>query len=122
MSVAIKWIVNLIRDRALNLTGNVLLYNSVRWFSHGAVLERLVAMSPHIISFLEEICHPVAKLDTQFTIGPCVLADIYGHLNKLSMLIQGRQKMQVVQSSKRAYWHALSLRNVTHRVELFCVT
>ena len=117
MSVAIKWIVNLIRDRALNLTGNVLLYNSVRCFNHGAVLEILVAMSPHIIRFLS-----VAKLDTQFTIGLCVLADIYGHLNKLSMLIQGRQKMQVVQSSKRAYWHALSLRNVTHRVELFCVT
>ena len=70
-------IVNLIRTRALNHRrfqnhmatfdaeyDDVLFYNSVRWLSRGAVLERFVALLPHIISFLEEIGRPVAKLDT----------------------------------------------------------
>ena len=97
-------IVNLIRARALNHQrfqnhlvtfdaeyGDVLFYNSVRWLSRGAVLERFVALLPHIISFLEEIGRPVVKLDTQFQIRLCVLAEIFGHLNKLNMLLQGRQ-------------------------------
>ena len=51
-------------------------------------MERFVALLPHIISFLEEIDRPVAKLDTQFQIRLCVLADIFGHLDKLNMLLQ----------------------------------
>ena len=79
-------IVNLIRARALNHRrfqnqlvtfdaeyGDVLFYNSVRWLSRGAVLWRFVALLPHIISFLEEIGRPVAKLDTQFQIRLCLL-------------------------------------------------
>ena len=84
-------IVNLIRARALNHRrlqnhlatfdaeyGDVLFYNSVRWLSRGAVLGRFVALLPRIISFLEEIGRPVTKLDTQFQIRLCVLADIFG--------------------------------------------
>ena len=78
----------LIRACALNLTGSVCLLSR-----HHAVLERFVAMFPHNISFLDEINHPVAKLDAQFKIGLCVLAENYGHPNKLNMLLQERQKM-----------------------------
>ena len=91
-------IVNRIRGRAFNHRqfhnhlvafdaeyGNVLFYNSFRWLSHGAVLEKFVALFLHIVSFLEEI----AKLNTQFKIRLCVLADIFGHLNRLNMLLQG---------------------------------
>ena len=98
-------IVNLIRARALNHRKfqnhlakfdaeycDVLFYNRVRWLSRGAVLEIFIALLPHIISFLEEICRPVAKLDTQFQIRLCVLADIFRHLNMLNMLLQGRQR------------------------------
>ena len=97
---------NLIRARALNHRrfqnhlatfnaeyGEVLFYNSVRWLSREAVLERFVALLPRIISFLEEIGRPVAKLDTQCQIRLCVLADIFGHLNKLNVLLQRRQKL-----------------------------
>ena len=95
-------IVNLIHAHALNHRrfqnhlatfeaeyGDVLFYNSVRWPSRGAVLERCVALLPRIVSFLEEIGRSVAKLDTQFQIRLCILADIFGHLNKLNMLLQG---------------------------------
>ena len=59
----------------------------------GSVLERFFALLLHIICFLEEIGLPVAKLDTQFQIRLCVLADICGHLSKVDMLLQGRQKL-----------------------------
>ena len=59
----------------------------------GAVLGIFIALLHHIISFLEEIGRPVVKLDTQFQIRLCVLADIFGHMNKLNMLLQGRQKL-----------------------------
>ena len=62
-------------------------------FLTSSVLERFVALLPHIISSLEEIGRPVAKLDTQFQIRLCVLADIFGNLNKLNMLLQGWQKL-----------------------------
>ena len=65
----------------------------LHWLSHGAVLKRFVALLPHIISFLEEIGRPVTKLDTQFQIRLCFLADIFRHLNKLNMLLQGRQNL-----------------------------
>ena len=58
-----------------------------------AVLERFVALLPRIISFLEEIYCSVANLDTQFQIRLCVLADIFGHLHQLNMLLQRRQKL-----------------------------
>ena len=58
-------------------------------FLTSSVLERYVALLPHIINFLEEIGRPVAKLETQFQIRFCVLADIFGHLN---ILLQGSQK------------------------------
>ena len=99
-------IVNLIRARALNHRrlqnhmatfhaeyGDVLFYNSVRWLSRGAVLERFVALLPHIISFLEEIGRPVAKLDSQSQIRLCILTYIFGHLNNQNILLQGRQKL-----------------------------
>ena len=44
-------------------------------------------------SFLEGIRRPIAKLDTQFQIRLCVLADIFGNLNKLNVLLQGRKKL-----------------------------
>ena len=58
--------VNLIRTRSLNHRrfqnhlaalddaefGDVLFYNSVRWLSRGAFLERFAALLPHIVSFL----------------------------------------------------------------------
>jgi len=39
--------------------GDVQFHNSVRWFSHGAVLERFVALFPHTFSFRqrENILH-----------------------------------------------------------------
>ena len=66
--------VNLIRARSLNHRsfqnhlatlddaefGDVLFYNSVRWLSRGAFLERFAALLPHIVSFLKEIDHPVS--------------------------------------------------------------
>ena len=58
-------------------------------FLTSSVLERCVALLPHIINFLEEIGRPVAKLETQFQIRFCVLADIFGHVN---ILLQGPQK------------------------------
>ena len=100
--------VNLIRARSLNHTrfqnhlaafddaefGDVLFYNSVRWLSRGAVLEICSALLPHIVSFLKEIDHPVAHLeDDRFRVRLCVLTDIFGHLNKLNLLLQGRHKL-----------------------------
>ena len=60
---------------------------------HGAVLERFVTLFPHTTCFLEEIYHPVAKLDTRLKIRLSVLADIFRHLNKLNLLLQGQQKL-----------------------------
>ena len=100
--------VNLIRARSLNHRrfqnhlaalddaefGDVLFYNSVRWLSRGAFLERFAALLPHIVSFLKEIGHPVAHLvDAKFRVRLCVLTDIFGHLNKLNLLLQGRHKL-----------------------------
>ena len=68
--------------------GDVLVYNSVRWLSRGAFLERFAALLPHIVSFLKEIYHPVAHLeDDKFRVRLCVLTDIFGHLNKLNLLL-----------------------------------
>ena len=69
--------VNLIRAHSLNHRrfqnhlaalddaefGDVLFYNSVRWLSRGAFLERFAALFPHTVSFLKEIDHPVAHLE-----------------------------------------------------------
>ena len=100
--------VNLIRARSLNHRrfqnhlaalddaefGDVLFYNSVHWLSQGAFLERFAALLPNIVSFLKEIDHPVAHLeDDKFRVRLCVLTDIFGHLNKLNLLLQGRYKM-----------------------------
>ena len=100
--------VNLIRARSLNHRrfqnhlaalddadfGDVLFYNSVRWLSRGAFLERFAALPPNIVSFLKEIDHPVAHLeDDKFRVRLCVLTDIFGHLNKLNLLLQGRHKL-----------------------------
>ena len=63
---------NLIRARSLNHRnfqnhlaaledaefGDVLFYNSVRWLSRCAFLERFAALLPHIVSFIKEIDHP----------------------------------------------------------------
>ena len=100
--------VNLIRARSLNYRrfqnhsaalddaefGDVLFYNSVRWLSRGAFLERFAALLPHIVSFLKEFDHPVAHLeDDKFRVRLCDLTDIFGHLNKLNLLLQGRHKL-----------------------------
>ena len=100
--------VNLIRARSLNHSrfqnhlaalddaefDDVLFYNSVRWLSRGAFLEIFAALLPHIVSFLKEIDHPVAHLqDDNFRVRLCVLTDLFGHLNKLNLLLQGRHKL-----------------------------
>ena len=100
--------VNVIRARSLNHRrfhnhlaalddaefGDVLFYNNVRWLSRGACLERFVALFPHIVSFLVEIGRPVAHLENdKFRVRLCVLTDIFGHLNKLNLLLQGRAKL-----------------------------
>ena len=100
--------VNLIRARSLNHRrfqnhlaalddaefGDVLFYNSVRWLSRGAFLERFAALLPHMVSFLKEIDHPVSHLeDDKFRVRLCALTDIFGHLNKLDLLLQGRHKL-----------------------------
>ena len=73
--------------------GDVLFYNNVRWLSRGAFLERYAALLPHIVSFLKEIDHPFAHLeDDKFRVRLCVLTDIFGHLNKVNLLLQGRHK------------------------------
>ena len=94
--------VNLIRARSLNHRrfqnhldalddaefGDVLFYNSVRWLSRGAFLERFAALLPHIVSFLKEIDQAVAYLeDDKFRVRLCVLTYIFGHLNKLNLLL-----------------------------------
>ena len=94
--------VNLIRTRSLNHRrfqnylaalddaefGDVLFYNSVRWLSRGTFLERFAALLPHIVSFLKEIDHPVAHLeDDKFRVRLCILTDIFGHLDKLNLLL-----------------------------------
>ena len=57
--------------------GDVLFYNSVRWLSRGACLERFVVLFPHIVSFLVEIRRPVAHLENdKFRVRLCVLTDI----------------------------------------------
>ena len=86
--------VNLIRARSLNHMkfqnhlaafddtefGDVIFYNSVRWLSRCAFLERFAALLPHIVSFLKEIDHPVAHLvDDKFRVRLCVLTYIFGH-------------------------------------------
>ena len=74
--------------------GDVLFYNSVRWLSRGAFLVRFAALLPHIVNFLKEIDHPVAHLeDDKFRVRLCVLTDIFGHLNKLNLQLQGRHKL-----------------------------
>ena len=46
------------------------------------------------MSFLKEIDHPVAHLeDDKFRVRLCFLTDIFGHLNKLNLLLQGRHKL-----------------------------
>ena len=41
-----------------------------------------------------EICRPVARLENdKFRMRLCVLTDIFGHLNKLNLLLQGRAKL-----------------------------
>ena len=100
--------VNLIRARSLNLRwfqnhlaalddaefGDVLFYNSVRWLRRGAFLERFAALLPHIVRFLKEIDHPVAHLeDNKFRARLFILTDIFGHLNKLNLLLQARHKL-----------------------------
>ena len=99
--------VNLIRARSLNHrrfqnhlaarddaeSGDLLFYNSVRWLSGGAFLERFAALLPHIVSFLKEIDQSVAYLEEEFQVRLCVLTDIFGHLNKLNLLLQGRHKL-----------------------------
>ena len=99
---------NLIRARSLNHKrfqnhlaahddaefGDVLFYNSVRWLSRGAFLERFAALLPHIVSFLKEIDQSVAYLENdKFRVRLRVLTDIFGHLNKLNLLLQGRHKL-----------------------------
>ena len=68
---------NVIRARSLNhrrfqnhlaalddaYIGDVMFYNSVRWLSRDACLERFVALFPHIVSFLVDIGRPVAHLE-----------------------------------------------------------
>ena len=100
--------VNLIRIRSLNHRrfqnhlaalddaefADVLFYNSVRWLSQTTFIERFAALLPHIVSFLKEIDHPVSHLeDDKFRVQHCVLTDIFGHLNKLNLLLQGRHKL-----------------------------
>ena len=74
--------------------GDVLFYNSGRWPSRRAFLEIFAALLPHIVSFLKEIGHPVAHLEyVKFRVRLCVLTDIFGHLNKVNLLLQGRHKL-----------------------------
>ena len=73
---------------------NSAMCNSVRWLSRCAFLERFAALLPHIVSFLKEIDHSAAHLeDEKFRVRLCVLTDIFGHLNKLNLLLQGRHKL-----------------------------
>ena len=74
--------------------GDVLFYNNVRWLSRGAFLERFAALLSHIVSYLKEIDQAVVYLeDDKFRVRLCVLTDIFGHLNKLNLLLQGRHKL-----------------------------
>ena len=46
------------------------------------------------MSFLKEIDHPGAYLeDDKFRVRLCILTDIFGHLNKLNLLLQGQHKL-----------------------------
>ena len=72
------WTTNDSRFTWLHLMQNMATFCCTTLFAgcHDAVLERFVALFPHIVSFLEEIYHPVAKLDTQLKMWLCDLADI----------------------------------------------
>ena len=72
--------VNLIRARSLNHR---------RFQNHYYIIKQC-----HVMSFLKEIDHSVAHLeDDKFRVRLCVLPDIFGHLNKLNLLLQGRHKL-----------------------------
>ena len=74
--------------------GDVLLYDNILWLSRGAILERFTTLYKHIVSFLEEIGQPFAHLeDKNFQIRLCVLTDVFSHINKLNLQLQGRQKL-----------------------------
>ena len=92
--------VNLIHARSLNHRrfqnhlaalddaefGDVLFYNSVRWLSRGALLEICCTASSH--RGFSQRNHPVVHLeDDKFRVRFCVLIDIFGHINKLNLLL-----------------------------------
>lgn len=103
LSIVIKT-VNFIRSRALNhrlfktlcqemsAEHEVLLYHTeVRWLSRGQVLKRIFMLKTELSLFLEEKGNPLFEYYKRkdFTYKLAYLADIFSHMNEISLSIQG---------------------------------
>jgi len=99
--------VNLIRARALNHRQfrnflcdldteypDLVMFNSVRWLSRGAMLKRFSSMVPEIKSFLSSIGKDCSELDdATFLLHLGILTDITVHLQDLNLKLQGKDKL-----------------------------
>ena len=74
----------------------MLLHNDVRWLSKGKALERFCALVKEVQAFLQlsnnsAASNHLAHLDDKkFLSNVAFLADVFGHLNMLSLQLQGR--------------------------------
>lgn len=103
LSTAVK-VVNFIRARALNhrifkrfcqemgAEHEVLLYHTeVRWLSRGQVLKRLMELRAEVSLLLKEKKAPFSEQfeREEFIHGLAYLTDIFGHMNEVSLSMQG---------------------------------
>jgi len=106
MSTVTK-LVNVIRARALNHRQfrnfladldteypDVVMFNSVRWLSRGAVLKRFCSLLSELRSFLSSICKDCPELnDDVFLMHLGILTDVTLHLSELNLQLQGKGKL-----------------------------
>ncbi|XP_059210109.1 SCAN domain-containing protein 3-like [Centropristis striata] len=96
---------------------DLLLHNDVRWLSKGKSLDRVCALLNEIKAFLGMSKnkaagdHLILLEDGKFMSNVAFLSDIFGHLNKLNLQLQGRDKTIVDMVEK--------LESFTRMLEMF---
>lgn len=77
---------------------DLLIHNDIRWLSKGNALKRFCELREEILVFLRSSkLNKAGKFlslmgNDEFNATVCVLSDVFHHLNKLNMELQGRDK------------------------------
>jgi len=77
---------------------DLLLHNDVRWLSKGTALDRFLRIKEEVKEFLRKCHHKRAEKYSKILAGKtflanvCFLNDLFAHMNRLNMQLQGRNK------------------------------